>query len=884
MNSAKFANIPQELKARRQWVCYRIEFRDGRKTKIPYRTDKAGGGRARSNDSTTWHSFEEVVSALAKPKNRFDGIGFILSESDPYTFIDLDHVVSGGAVEEWAQEIVDKVKSYTEFSQSGAGIHIFARARKPGPRCRTHKHPKFEIYDRLRLVVFTGKLLPGSPPQIRGAQKVVDEIYFRMFADEPRSEPKKAGREFHPILASDRELVDMALAASNGGRFRRLWSGDTSEYGGDDSAADMALCCSLAFWTRKDPERMDRLFRMSGLMRPKWDEKRGDWTYGRRTIDAAIERTTEVYDGRGGVQARRGAADEQLTAARARIAQARNAGSASAVFEAVESLALLPPGEYADAVKKLKEAVPQLDLRELKKAVARARKSKFANEGSEYPQLVVSNRQLRDMGDEAVGILERSNAPPTLFVRSGALCEVVEDERGRPIIRAVTEDVVLARLAKTCNSVVQTEDGLKNVLPPRSIASYILAQGRWPFPPLEAVTCSPTIRQDGSIAQVPGYDSATRLYYHRTSDEPVNVPDKPTSEDVVKALGLLDELLHDFPFDCQASKANAIALLLSPIIQPAVMDLTPLFLIDAPTAGSGKSLLAITAGIISSGAVPDFTTAPSKDEEWPKKITAILTAGPSLVVIDNVKHTIQSAELAMLLTTRAWKERVFGKNTETVILPNRAVWVATGNNIQIGGDIPRRCVWIRIDPRQSKPHQREGFLHPNLIDWTLENRASLLAALLVLCRAWYADGSPEYPVPVFGSFEKWTHTVGGILGHAGVEGFLANRDQLWEQSDAESAEWEAFLSKWHKVYGSKPITPKELVRAVETGEEIADALPAVVSDALCGKGDRCSRIGKQFRARLGKRYGKGGFRLERGARNTGGVTWVVEADDAQSTM
>lgn len=571
--------------------------------------------------------------------------------------------------------------------------------------------------------------------------------------------------------------------------------------------------------------------------------------------------------------------EEELATARERIAQAKSARTAAAVFDVVEALSLLPPGEFADTIRELKEVVPQLDLRELKGAVTRSRKSQRAGETGVYAELVVSNRQLREVGYAAISLLERANVPPTLFVRSGALCQVVEDERGHPLIRSVTEDVLLSRLAKICDIVAETADGPKNVVPPKSIASYILAEGRWPFPALEAITRSPIIRRDGSISQLPGYDPATRLYYHRATEETMEVPDTPTRQEVENAVGLLDELLCDFPFDCQASRAHAHALLLSPLIQSTAADPTPLFLIDAPTAGSGKSLLALVAGIICTGVVPDFTTAPTKVEEWPKKITAILSAGPSLVVFDNLGYCLQSPELAMVITSRVWKERVFGTNTETAILPNRAVWVVTGNNIQLGGDIARRCVWIRIDPKQAKPHERDGFLHPNLTEWVLDNRGRLLSALLTLCRAWFADGSPAYPVPAFGSFEGWARTIGGILAHAGVAGFLGNRERLWEQSDTESGEWEAFLSAWVECYGCRAITPKELVRDIETGAQIADVVPTALSDAVVhGKGNSFSRVGYQLKARLGKRYGPRGLRLERGPQKSRGNTWLVLAD------
>jgi len=293
-----FATIPQELKDRQQWVCYRIEERDSKKTKVPYRPDGTGRDRAKTNDPATWHAFDEVVEAAIKPQNQFDGIGFVLSESDPYVFIDLDHVVENRRFDEQAWGVVDKIASYTEYSQSGTGMHVVARAKKPGTRCRTAKCPKFEIYDKLRLVVFTGKQVLGAAYKIIDAQEAIDKVYFDVFGDDAtNASPKETANVACAIEMSDAELIQKALSAANGNKFGWLWDGNTDDYEGDDSAADMALCCMLAFWTQRDPARMDRLFRDSELMRDKWDEARGDRTYGAMTIDAAIKQTTEVYQG-----------------------------------------------------------------------------------------------------------------------------------------------------------------------------------------------------------------------------------------------------------------------------------------------------------------------------------------------------------------------------------------------------------------------------------------------------------------------------------------------------------------------------------------------------------------------------------------------------------
>src|SRR5262249_23472702 len=93
---------------------------------------------------------------------------------------------------------------------------------------------------------------------------------------------------------TDEDLLWQAALADNGDKFLRLWLGDTSLHDGDDSSADLALGSILAFWCGRDrQERIDRLFRPSGLMRPKWDEKRGKQTYGRKTVEKALKDKTD---------------------------------------------------------------------------------------------------------------------------------------------------------------------------------------------------------------------------------------------------------------------------------------------------------------------------------------------------------------------------------------------------------------------------------------------------------------------------------------------------------------------------------------------------------------------------------------------------------------
>lgn len=295
MTSTEYSNIPDELKQRKQWVCWRLETVAGKETKVPYQVD---GNKAESSTSDTWNTFEAVCAAV--PKRRFNGIGFVVSEDDPYTFVDLDHVITDGEITPAAAGIVHALDSYTEYSHSGTGLHIFVKASKPGIRCKSAKL-QTEIYDSGRYAIFTGNLYPGAPVEINERQEALATLYNTTFSKQQDKSPL----EDPPVkqstqititggLSDDNDLLQAALVAKNGDKFRRLWNGDISEYGGDDSAADQALCNILAFWTGKDEARMDRLFRQSGLMREKWNRE----DYRSDTIWKACEDVTETYSGR----------------------------------------------------------------------------------------------------------------------------------------------------------------------------------------------------------------------------------------------------------------------------------------------------------------------------------------------------------------------------------------------------------------------------------------------------------------------------------------------------------------------------------------------------------------------------------------------------------
>jgi hypothetical protein len=289
--------IPAELQERRQWVCWRPARRDGKWTKVPVNPNTTRNAKA--NVPSTWGTFALALSRYQKQPDQYAGIGFEFSADDPYCGVDLDDAVDPdtGRPLPWAQAIIDRLDTYAELSPTGTGVKLYLRGAKPGQRAKEpYQTGAVEIYDRGHFFAMTGHRLPGTPATVNERQAELEAVYAEVFPE--KEPPGKAGRQATGGgVPDDEALIRKAMKARNGAKFRALWEGDTSGHGNDDSRADLALCVMLAFWTGKDKARMDRLFRQSGLMRDKWDERHhGDGrTYGEGTLDEAIERCEEIY-------------------------------------------------------------------------------------------------------------------------------------------------------------------------------------------------------------------------------------------------------------------------------------------------------------------------------------------------------------------------------------------------------------------------------------------------------------------------------------------------------------------------------------------------------------------------------------------------------------
>jgi len=282
------SGIPQTLKQLPRWILWRLEIRDGNQTKVPYRTD---GLRASCTNPNDWTDF--VTASRAFDPAKYNGLGFVLKKEDNIVCIDLDHCIGDdGQICDEAMNIVKIMNSWTEISQSGKGLHIFVRGTKPTDKSkatpRTFK--SIEIYDRDRYIALTGNHLPNTPSEIierQGTLKSLCAFYFPKL----ESTPPQAIKPHHDL--SDEEIITLCRNAKNAPKFEALYdNGNTSLYNYDESRADEALACMLAFYTQ-DEAQLERLMNKSALgQREKW-RRRED--YRRKTIQKALDFTREHY-------------------------------------------------------------------------------------------------------------------------------------------------------------------------------------------------------------------------------------------------------------------------------------------------------------------------------------------------------------------------------------------------------------------------------------------------------------------------------------------------------------------------------------------------------------------------------------------------------------
>lgn len=451
----------------------------------------------------------------------------------------------------------------------------------------------------------------------------------------------------------------------------------------------------------------------------------------------------------------------------------------------------------------------------------------FAHGGASYKLERQPARIERVRGreyDAAEALLDRMRQSPEVYDYGP---ELVTVERGRA--HRLDEHTLRHWIGGAVQFffIKQKRDELIEVLddPPYTICRTVLSLGATRgLRPLVAIQSAPTLRQDGTVLATPGYDAATGFLLVEDGDDVfVEPPERPTHEEARAALARLWKPFEKFPFVGPLDRAAHLAALLTAVARPS-LPTCPAFAYDAPAQGSGKTLLAQCVSIIATGEQPDAWafTSRTDDDELRKRITAALLDGRRAVLLDNLVGTFDSASLAAALTSANWSDRILQKS-KTATLPNKAMFLLSGNNLTLTHDMPRRTLTCRIDPRVPAPYAREFDLDPKR--YCMANRQTMVAAALTLVRFYLASGAARPGGGRMASFEQWDDWIRQTIIYIDREiapgqfGDVIELVAVSQSNDPEQEVHGQLLVALYDIFGDRKFDAGEVAAAVDRGEQ-----------------------------------------------------------------
>ncbi|MBK5941429.1 ATP-binding protein [Halochromatium roseum] len=519
-----------------------------------------------------------------------------------------------------------------------------------------------------------------------------------------------------------------------------------------------------------------------------------------------------------------------------------------------------------------------------------------AHGGRRFPLLRPSARIELKRGDRARvvdQVLDLLRARGDLYDHGdgASLARVTEDARTLPVNRDWLVDH-FDRIAEFYVLVAGPEPDAPPDEEPQDAPAWaamriVAKDGERGLPQLDAVITAPTLRADGSILAEPGYDAASKLLLMSDTPDLPAVPVAPTMEQARTALDALWHPFRLFPLVDEVDAGVVLSMLLTAVVR-ASLPTAPGIALDAPSAGTGKTLLAQAIAALSLGYTPPvLPPAGSQDDEARKRLFAALRDGHRVILWDNVRDGLGNAALDAFLTSATYSDRILG-SSQTATLPNRCLFLTTGNNLRLIGDTCRRIFPARLDARIEKPYAREFDFCP--LEQVLSRRMELVSAALTIMRAWITTGRVRHGAGRTASFEVWDDLVRQTVCWVGTwDKRFADPLTATERAfalDPETAKLSALLSAWDAVIGTKPTTTAALITATEHSEFAPedDARPAL-DDAVREIADQRGVINPRILGRWIERHvdrRHDGRRIIRGTVSRGRQQWALVRDADES--
>jgi putative DNA primase/helicase len=440
------------------------------------------------------------------------------------------------------------------------------------------------------------------------------------------------------------------------------------------------------------------------------------------------------------------------------------------------------------------------------------------------PVVRLRTGDLDELAAEVEAVLIEEGAQ--LYVYGSNLVRPVKEEargfRGKTMVarlQLASPDMLRGHLSRVIRfeKYDQRSSSYTPIDPPYSIVRTLLERAdAWQLPRLNGIITTPTLRPDGTVLAEEGFDAETGLLLLSPPSMPA-IPERPTLHDAATALQLLQDLLAEFPFTNEASKAVGLSALITPVVRGA-LQVAPLHVLTAPEAGSGKSYLIDIASAIATGEVAPVIAAGRNEEETEKRLVADLLSGQAIINIDNLNGDLGGDFLCQAIERPIIRPRILGKS-ENKRIPNAATFYANGNNLHLTGDVVRRAVRARLDAGIERPELRE--FRGNPVQAVLADRGRYIAACLTVVRAYMAAGYPDCRKPL-ASFEDWSRLVRSALVWLHCDDPVETVADAREEDPARN-DLEAVIAAWRAVVGlNVKVTAGDLKKASGDREKDKD--------------------------------------------------------------
>lgn len=401
------------------------------------------------------------------------------------------------------------------------------------------------------------------------------------------------------------------------------------------------------------------------------------------------------------------------------------------------------------------------------------------------------------------------------------------------------------------SGIIQYFRGNKPCDPSKDLVEILLSMNKQRLiTPVKGMVDHPIIDTDLVMVQQRGYVGQAQLMLDFDASDFTVTDRLLTLDELRHHMTLINAPFVGFDLVSSADKSMLYAAIFSAVVRQ-VLPICPAFAMDAPMQGSGKTLLAETIGMLATG--KKITAMPpigqTTDNEIRKRLLPVLMKGEKACLFDNLVGEFDSAAFATAITAEYFEDRELGYS-RTVKVLTKTLFLLTGNNLNITGDMTRRVLRMRLTPVSDQLTKRKYDFDP--LEKVSEMRPQIISSVLSLINHWKHMGCPRAEGTMT-SFTDWDTLVRQPLAHIGgqlTELGLMDVLDVANAQQADSSDKEAIVALFvalAKCYGNdNPFKAGDAFKLLDTNEVLQDAVYAFKSKSSLGSSQHLGSLFKAY--------------------------------------